>query len=374
MKFVFVSNYFNHHQRPFCEKMYELLSDDFVFISTSVMRDERRKLGYTEGNYPKYVLLSYENEEKRQEANYLINEADVVIAGSCPNDMLVKRIRNGKLLFRYSERPYKKEASVLKKIYHAFLFRQKNLWKNNIYMLCAGEYTAIDYKSLFMYKNRTYKWGYFPETKEHNIDKLLSEKKKNVLLWCGRFIDWKHPDDAIKIAEKLKENGNDFKLRLIGTGVMESKLKELTEKLNLTDCVEFVGSMSPNDVRLNMEKAGIYLITSDSQEGWGAVLNEAMNSGCAVVSSDKIGSASYLLSNGKNGFTYEPHDIDMLYSKVKFLLDNPEMQNQIGKNAYYTVINLWNSEIAAERILKLSKSLLNGEEYPELYEQGPCSN
>lgn len=374
MKFVFVSNYFNHHQRPFCEKMYELLSDDFVFISTSVMRDERRKLGYTEGNYPKYVLLSYENEEKRQEANYLINEADVVVAGSCPNDMLVKRIRNGKLLFRYSERPYKKEASVLKKIYHAFLFRQKNLWKNNIYMLCAGEYTAIDYKSLFMYKNRTYKWGYFPETKEHNIDKLLSEKKKNVLLWCGRFIDWKHPDDAIKIAEKLKENGYDFKLRLIGTGVMESKLKELTEKLNLTDCVEFVGSMSPNDVRLNMEKAGIYLITSDSQEGWGAVLNEAMNSGCAVVSSDKIGSSSYLLSNDENGFTYEPKNIDMLYSKVKYLLDNPEIQNQIGKNAYYTVINLWNSEIAAERILKLSESLLTGEEYPELYEQGPCSN
>ena len=29
MKLIFVSNYFNHHQLPFCDALYELLEGDF---------------------------------------------------------------------------------------------------------------------------------------------------------------------------------------------------------------------------------------------------------------------------------------------------------------------------------------------------------
>jgi hypothetical protein len=37
--------------------------------------------------------------------------------------------------------------------------------------------------------------------------------------------------------------------------------------------------MPPEEVRVHMEQSNIYLFTSDFGEGWGAVLNEAMNSG-----------------------------------------------------------------------------------------------
>ena len=33
MKFVFASNYLNHHQRPFCDEMYRVLGENFSFIS-----------------------------------------------------------------------------------------------------------------------------------------------------------------------------------------------------------------------------------------------------------------------------------------------------------------------------------------------------
>lgn len=372
MKIAFASNFFNHHQKPFCEEMYHRLGSDFVFIATSVMREERKKLGYTQDDRP-YVYLSYESPEKKQEAIDLINDADVVIAGSAPNDMLIERIKAGKLLFRYSERPNKVKSSCLKNVYRFFVYRQRNLWKKNIYMLCASAYTAGDYASLGMYKNRTYKWGYFPAVKTYDIEALMAQKKPSVLMWCGRFIDWKHPDDAVKLASMLRDQGYDFKLNFVGTGTMEEELHQLVASLDLTDRVTFLGSMSPEQVRVHMEEAGIYLFTSDRQEGWGAVLNESMNSGCAVVAGHEIGSAPFLIHDGENGLTYHSKNVDMLFEKVKYLLDHPDEQRRLGIAAYHTMLDTWNAPNATERLLCLAQEILAGNQHPELYEEGPCS-
>ena len=373
MKIVFVSNYFNHHQKPFCEELHRRFGADFTFVSTTVMREERKKLGYAQNDLPDYVLLSYENEQKKKEAALLIREADAVIAGSAPEHMLRERIRSGKLLLRYGERPFKKEISFARRVYHAFNLRKKNLFKRNIYMLCAGAYSAGDYASIGMYKNRMYKWGYFPAVKEYDIDELMSNKKCNVLMWCGRFIDWKHLDDAIRLACKLKENGYEFRLNMVGTGVMEDELKHMVKECGLEDSVYFLGSMPTEQVRTHMEEAGIYLFTSDRKEGWGAVLNESMNSGCAVVASHAIGSVPYLLKNNENGCIYESENVNMMYEKVKFLLEHPEEQERLGRAAYQTVTSEWNARIAVQRLLELIDRLLQKEKYPDVYEDGPCS-
>ena len=41
---------------------------------------------------------------------------------------------------------------------------------------------------------------------------------KPVILWAGRFISWKHPEDAIHVARYLQHFGYDYELRLIGGG------------------------------------------------------------------------------------------------------------------------------------------------------------
>ncbi len=372
MKVVFVSNYFNHHQKPFCEDMYKRLGDSFSFISTSEMREERKKLGYAQDT-PSYVILSHKGEEQRREAIRLINGADVVIAGKVPSDMLAERIRQGRLLFRYTERPFKKRISFLKKLYHSVKLRKKDMGQRSVYMLCASAYASGDYASMGLYKGRTYKWGYFPEVKEYDIDELMSKKKQNTLMWCGRFIDWKHPDDVITLAARLKSAGYDFRINMVGGGAMEEELHRSVEAADLKENVCFLGSMSPDAVRSYMEEAGIYLFTSDRQEGWGAVLNEAMNSGCAVVASHAAGSAPFLIRDGENGFLYESENTDMLLDKVKHLLDNPEEQKRLGLSAYETMTDLWNAKTSAARFLQLSQTLLSGEKSPELFEGGPCS-
>ena len=218
-----------------------------------------------------------------------------------------------------------------------------------------------------------FKWGYFPEVKDHDVNELLKNKKRNTVLWCGRFIDWKHPDDAIRAAGILKNEGYDFNLKLIGTGEMEAELMELACELGVSDHVHFLGSMPPDRVRFYMEEAGICLLTSDRREGWGAVLNEAMNSGCAIVASDAAGSVSYLLKNGVNGTVYGSGNIDALVKGIKDFLDDPDEQGRMGRSAYEAVVSEWNAEVAAERFMRLVNATFAGDEDPNLFEDGPCS-
>ena len=373
MKIVFVSNYYNHHQAELCEALSQL-TEKFYFISTGQMRQERRELGYGTDPEPGYVLRAYESAEQWELAEKYIEEADAVIAGSAPEAMLQKRIRMGKLLLRYSERPLKHGFSVIKYLPRLVLWHCRTPFWKPVYMLCASAYTASDYRLFGMYHRRCYQWGYFPKTRIYDCaDELLGAKEPGSILWAGRLIDWKHPEYAVLTAKKLKEEGYSFCLRIIGTGAMGSRLREMIADLKLENCVQLLGPMKPEQVREYMEKSEIFLFTSDKQEGWGAVLNEAMNSGCAVVASHAIGSVPFLIKNQETGLVYRSGDTDMLREKVRYLLEHPREREAMGKQAYETVAEEWNARTAAERLCELVSHLLAGKKHPELYDSGPIS-
>ena len=141
----------------------------------------------------------------------------------------------------------------------------------------------------------------------------------------------------------------------------------------LSDCVRLLGSKTTEEVRRYMEEASIFLFTSDRNEGWGAVLNEAMNSGCAVVASHAIGSVPFLINYGNTGLIYRSGDIEDLYEKVKYLIENQDKATELGKKAYSTLTELWNAETAAERFKQIVQAIKAGGT-TNLFDDGPCSN
>ena len=170
----------------------------------------------------------------------------------------------------------------------------------------------------------------------------------------------------------LKKDGYDCKLTVIGGGKEEENIHKLIAKLGLEDMIKFKGVLPSTQVRQQMEKAGIFIFTSDFNEGWGAVLNEAMNSACAVVSSHAIGATNYLVKHGENGFVYKNGNVKDLYLKIKCLLDNEQKQKAFAEKAYKTIVEQWSPEIAATRVLELCESILN-KQNTDLYQDGPCS-
>lgn len=373
MNIVFISNFYNHHQSFISRKLYELTDGNYRFIATTEIPEERKKLGYRE--HVESFVCNYGNEGKSQGSiQKWIDEADVVIVGSAPEALLANRKRGKKLIFRYAEHPSKKEFRLMRFLLRILNCQRKNPSKVPIYMLCASAYTASDYAKMGLFKGKTYKWGYFPECKRYdNIDALIIPKKPREILWCGRFLDWKHPDDVLTVAKRLKNENIEFHVNIIGAGEMADTLKQFVLKNDLSEQVSLWGSMFPEKVRGHMERAGIYLFTSDRKEGWGAVLNEAMNSGCAVVASSDAGATPYLIRHNENGMCYRSGDVEALYQNVKYLLDHPEEQLRMGRAAYKTIVEEWNADVAAERLIALANRILEGDKCPDLFSDGPCS-
>ena len=369
MEAVFLSNFYNHHQMPLSRSFYQMLGDHYLFVETTPMDAERRQMGYQEFEEP-FVCQFGDCPKACMDR---ISQADVVIFGSAPRKLIQERLRAGKLVFQYSERIYKRKPPFYEMPARAVKYYLEKGRYRNMYLLCASAFTAADYTKTHTFPHRAYRWGYFPETKHYRLEELFAGKNRHKILWVGRFLDWKHPDDALLVAERLKKEGYAFQMEFAGTGEMEAQLKSMAEAMGLNDCVTFLGPIPSNRVRELMETAGIYLFTSDRNEGWGAVLNESMNSGCAVVASHAIGSVPYLMKHNENGLIYKSGDVDGIYQNVKYLLDNPGEQQRLGSAAYETITGLWNAEVAAQRLITLSEHLLAGEKYPDLYKDGPCS-
>ena len=372
---VFFSNFINEHQIPFCEAMHKITEGEFRFVATQPFDEDRIKLGFEDKSetFP-YVVKSYESEDGFQKALRLGLESDVVIIGSAPDIFIEERLKQNKLTFRYHERYFKEGRWRIldPRVFIAHYKKDIRYKKKNLYMLCASAYTAPDCRFIGCYKGKAFKWGYFPPVKRYDdIDALIKNKDYVSILWVGRFIKWKHPEAPLYVAKRLKESGYDFTLNIIGSGVLEDGIKKSIKKYGLENNVRLLGSMSPEAVREHMERSEIFLFTSDRNEGWGAVLNESMNSACAVVASGAIGSVPYLIKDGENGYVYKDGDLNDLYRKVKDLIDNNEKRVAFAKNAYKTLTDTWNAEIAAERLLTLIDNIKNGKDAP--FTDGPCS-
>lgn len=381
MKAAFVSNYINHHQIPFCSAMYGLLEGQFTFIQTERMEEHRVKMGWNAADQPEYVRCFYEEPEA---CRLLILDCDMVLFGGTDDESYIKeRLSAGKPVIRMSERLYKtgqwkavSPRGLRKKYEDHTRYRRAQ-----VYLLCSGAYVPSDFHIIRAYPDKMFRWGYFPETKKYELEGLLAAKgygggqdgeRKPYLLWAARMIDWKHPELAMETARYLNEKGLDFHMDIIGDGEMRKNMEELLRRYNLSGKVSLLGYQAPEDVRRYMERADIFLFTSDRQEGWGAVANEAMNSGCALVADHMIGAAPYLIQNGHNGFLYRDGKKEQLFARAEQLVRDRELCRRLGENAYRTITELWNAENAAGQLYRLIQSILGGEKISPPKE-GPCS-
>ncbi len=382
MVIVFASNFFNHHEKFFCDEVSKIPGVEFYFIQTMRMDEERINLGWAiDISTIPYCICSYGNNGEYERAIDLCNNADVLILGSASYEFIAGRVRENRLTFFYAERLFRN--GLWHMLYPPTFFTVLKRFiipgnKSNFYMLCASGYTALDCHKIFAFRNKYFRWGHFIEVKHfESVDSLLESKRlkhqKGVsILWAGRLIGLKHPSLAIEVADMLSQQGYKYEMNIIGTGDLEESLKNEVIQKNLTNSVHFLGSMKPTEVRSYMENSDIYLFTSDFNEGWGAVLGEAMASGCAVVTSHGIGATPFLAKHKENSLIYETGNVDSLYRNVKKLMDSEELRTTLSKNAIETMQNLWNAKVGASRFYNIVNALLNGDVIPE-YESGPMS-
>ncbi|MBR1472439.1 MAG: glycosyltransferase [Lachnospiraceae bacterium] len=375
---TFITNYLTHHQLPFAQEMRARLGNGFCMVVTNVMEEERIRMGWALDPAAYDFVISFD--ERMDEAKALVRDSDVLICGSTHVSYIQERLDAGKLTFRYFERLYKTGRI------HAFTPKgYLNKWREHtryrrapVYLLCAGAYVPADFSLFFSYPGKMLKWGYFPEFRpaaERDLDRPRGECTE--ILWSGRMIGWKHAEDAVHAAGLLRDAGRiPFHLTMIGEGECREALMREIREAGLEEQIELLPFMKPDEVRQRMLASDIYLMSSNFEEGWGAVVNEAMNAGCAVVASAAAGSVPYLIKDGQNGLIYPwrkngSERAGCIRAAVELLAGKEALRRQMGREAYKTVRDTWNAHIAAERFLAFCEAVLAGKNID--YADGPMS-
>jgi len=74
------------------------------------------------------------------------------------------------------------------------------------------------------------------------------------------------------------------------------------------------------------------------REPWGLVVNEAMNRGLAVISSDAVGAAAGgLVRDGENGVVVPAGDSAALAEAIRSLAASPELRARMGAQGAHDV-------------------------------------
>ena len=380
MKIVYYSNFINHHQANLADELYGLTGGNYSFVELCPMFDWLLKSGYPDLSARPYVLQAWKSEENHRKAMELLYDSDVALF-SCPESLKyeVLRAETRKLTFDVGERWLKKgwlnlaSPRLLRFLRHYYT----TLSHQNVYALCSSAFASNDYYKLNCFKDKCFKWGYFTKVEDFPLEASAnfgasSEGTEAHLMWCARFLRWKHPELPLKLAKRLKDRKYKFFIDMYGSGEELEPTKELAEKLDVMDVVRFQGNLPNDEILKQMRHHQIFLFTSDRNEGWGAVLNESMSNGCAVVASNMIGSVPFLIEDGVNGLIFKSEDLDSLETKVVSLLDSDDYRRTIARNAIKTMREVWSPKNAAEQFLRLIDAL-KANDIDSIPSDGPCS-
>jgi len=384
MRILQVSNLSCHLQLPLARQILELVGpNNFRFAATAKPDQNRIKLGWNLFIDEPWILRAGESALDCDEFEKWWDTADVVICGDRRFSRMQDRLQNKKICFYMSERWWKPPIGRGRLLWPPFYNLASQFKKIAVseyfHYLPIGVYAATDILTIAKLNDRIWKWGYFTQTSnsfQTEVDKELNinNASKNLkILWVGRMLNWKKIDTLIKAVRMIAKAGHSFSLTLVGIGPEKERLVQMASRELPSGSFVFMDPMPSSEIPRLMQNHNVYVLPSSDYEGWGAVINEAMECKCAVVASRQSGAAASMITHGKNGMLFDAGDSDTLAQHLTVLATSPSFREELAQSGFNTIQQLWNPKIAASRLIDLSESLISRKEIIK-YDEGPLSS
>ncbi|WP_305137815.1 glycosyltransferase [Pseudoalteromonas sp. TB13] len=162
--------------------------------------------------------------------------------------------------------------------------------------------------------------------------------KGDYILCVGRLEDQKAFHFAIQAFSVLSKNHPSLRLKIVGQGSLEQKLKQLVSDFNLSEKVDFEGfqqSVIPYYLH-----AKLTLLTS-LYEGFPNTLVESISLGTPVVAFNCKSGPSEIIEQGKNGYLVEYQNINSLQDYLDKALKSPFNGDDVLKSSeIYKIKNI----------------------------------
>lgn len=179
---------------------------------------------------------------------------------------------------------------------------------------------------------------------EKRIDKIRHEKEANYIFQIGTAaaldVPYKGQEYVIRAIAKLKEIGLDYEYHLIGGGTGH-KLKEIADKLGISDRVIIHGALPHNQVADFFDSIDIYVQPS-KQEGLPRATIEAMSRGCLCMGSNIAGIPELL----DDKYLFEKGNVSEIVNILKHVSQN-DLLEQATRN--YNLAKEYDCDVLNEK-------------------------
>ena len=199
---------------------------------------------------------------------------------------------------------------------------------------------------------------HFIPTDSSNLRAELGLTDKSVIISVGRLVHRKGQDKLISALPEIKTSVPNVHLVLVGVGPHQEYLEKLALKLNVSDCVTFIGRINYAELPKYICLGDIFAMPSRSRffglevEGLGIVYLEASACGLPVVGG-KSGGAPDAVLVGETGVVVDGTNPSEIADACIELLNNPELCALMGANGRAWIIENWRWEIWATRYAAL---------------------
>lgn len=171
-----------------------------------------------------------------------------------------------------------------------------------------------------------------------NTSKFSSLQKtgygnKPSLIFMGRIHESKGIKDIVSAFRILKKE-MDFRFILCGNGPLKEYCINECKQI-LEDDFEYRGVVSGNE-KFNAIKDADYFLLPSHFEGLPISLIESMAAGLVPIVSN-VGSISIVVHNNVNGIFVEKQNPQDLYRKLKNIISNKTLYQQLSRNAMNTI-------------------------------------
>lgn len=181
---------------------------------------------------------------------------------------------------------------------------------------------------------------------------------EKVILCVGAFLERKGQAYLIRAMQRLRERFPAARCILIGRGVCEQRLRDLTRDLDLEDRVEFWGQRPHSEVLSAMSWCDLFVLPS-WDEPFGTVYGEAMAFGKPIIACRDEGIAE-IVQDGEQGLLVPPRDEESLARAIARLLEDESLAGRFGRAAKTLAEARLNYPFVASRLIEVyAKSVSN---------------
>jgi colanic acid/amylovoran biosynthesis glycosyltransferase len=141
----------------------------------------------------------------------------------------------------------------------------------------------------------------------------------------------------IRAIKLLLDQGHELQLRLAGDGPEREKLERLTNELELSDRVHFLGFLDEDEIICELQDCDLFVLPS-FVEGLPVSAMEAMAIGVPVIATN-IAGTSELVEDGRTGLLVRPSDSQALADAIVKMIAGYDFRLGIAKLGRQKVID-----------------------------------